>query len=164
MDLAKHVEELLSATLQKNDIHIVAVNVFRLNTGTNLQILIEKVDGTPVSLDECVFCNKTASVLLDVENLIKTKYNLEVSSPGEYRPLTKPRDYELFAGKCIKVELNAQISGLRKFKGVIKKVEKTNDDFLISFSNVVQENGNTDFSVRFSDIKKATLKRVFEIC
>lgn len=164
MDLAKHVEDLLSASFQKHGINIVAVNVFRLNTGTNLQVLIERVDGSAVNLDECVFCNKTASVLLDVENLIKTRYTLEVSSPGEYRPLTKPRDYEMFAGKCVKVELHTQIMGLRKFKGVIKNIEKIVDDFLITFSDVVYENGVADLSVKFGDIKKATLKRVFEIC
>jgi ribosome maturation factor RimP len=44
--------------------------------------------------------------ILDVEDFIKSRYNLEVSSPGLNRPLKKPSDYERFAGRLVKIKTN----------------------------------------------------------
>lgn len=164
MDLAKKIESLLLPSFERAGIDIVCVHILHLNTGINLQILIERANGDSVSIDDCIFCNRTASALLDVENLIEKGYNLEVSSPGEFRPLTKIRDFRRFLGKVVKVELLAPIDGLRKFRGTIEKVDDIDEnDANINF--VELEGKEQDFSicVKFSDIKKATFKKVFEI-
>lgn len=164
MDLAKQIEDLLTPSFENAGINIVCTYIFRLNTGMNVQVLIEKASGEPVTVDDCVFCNRTASALLDVENLIKTEYNLEVSSPGEYRPLVKIRDFDRFLGNLIKVELLDAVDTKKKFKGVIEKVEHIDDnDALIHFRDIENADEGTTMDVRFSNIRKATLKVVFEI-
>jgi ribosome maturation factor RimP len=68
--------------------------------------------------------SRELSELLDVEEVIHSHYNLEVSSPGLNRPLTKPADYERYAGRLIKIrtfEMVADDAGNRRktFLGVL---------------------------------------------
>ena len=164
MDLAKNIETILSQPFADAGIDIVCVYIFHLNTGMKVQVLIEKSNGDPVSIDDCVFCNRTASTLLDVENPINTEYTLEVSSPGEYRPLTKIRDFERFNGNLVKVELHSPVDGVKRFKGVIDSVEHVDNDASVSFKEIEGDaDRNKKISVMFSNIHKATFKKVFEI-
>lgn len=48
-----------------------------------LRVFVDKPGG--ITLDDCVKISKELSTRLDVEDLIKTRYTLEVSSPGEKR-------------------------------------------------------------------------------
>lgn len=162
MDLAKEIEKVLVEPFKDQGIEIVCVNILHLSTALNVQVLIERENGDSVSIDDCINCNRLASVLLDVENLIQTRYNLEVSSPGEFRPLTKPNDFKRFAGQNVKVELLTPVNGVRKFRGVIENVEDVNEnDVSIVFGQIEGVDGTIE--VKFSDIKKSTFKKVFEI-
>ena len=51
---------------------------------------------------------------------IAGKYALEVSSPGIDRPLTRPKDFERFAGFEVRMETREQVNGRRRFRGRIK--------------------------------------------
>ena len=58
-----------------------------------------------------------------MEDCIHVNYSLEVSSPGIDRPLTRPADFERFAGYEASVELTGPIEGQRRFKGRLLGVE-----------------------------------------
>jgi ribosome maturation factor RimP len=63
------------------------------------------------------------SALLDAEDPIAGPYTLEVSSPGIDRPLTRPRDFERFAGFEARIETHQVIGGRRRFKGRLLGLE-----------------------------------------
>ena len=48
--------------------------------------MIERIDEKNITIDECVNISRHLSQLLDIEDPIKKKYTLEVSSPGIDRP------------------------------------------------------------------------------
>jgi|UniRef100_A0A7C4YRG5 ribosome maturation factor RimP len=48
-----------------------------------LRVFVDKPGG--ITIDDCVKISKELSTRLDVEDLIETRYTLEVSSPGEKR-------------------------------------------------------------------------------
>jgi ribosome maturation factor RimP len=48
---------------------------------------------------------------------------LEVSSPGLDRPLTKPADFERFAGQQVKLKLRLPQDGARRISGVLQGLE-----------------------------------------
>ena len=78
------------------------------------------VDGPGgVTLGDCEQVSREVAALLDVEDPIKTPYQLEVSSPGLDRPLTKPVHFERFTGRKARVELETPINGQRRFVGLI---------------------------------------------
>ncbi len=82
-----------------------------------LQIMIDRADGADVTVEDCTLVSRTASALLDVADPIAGAYELEVSSPGLDRPLTRPKDFQSFSGNEARIELKAAIDGRRRFRG-----------------------------------------------
>jgi ribosome maturation factor RimP len=64
--------------------------------------------------------------LLAVENIDYDR--LEVSSPGQDRPLKKERDFLRFMGETVKLKLRVPLRGQRNFIGVLREL---NDGILI---------------------------------
>jgi ribosome maturation factor RimP len=76
----------------------------------------ETVEG--ISHRDCEAVSHQLSVLLDVEELVPGPgYVLEVSSPGLDRKLTKPAEFERFAGRRAKISTLAPIEGQTFFDG-----------------------------------------------
>jgi len=82
-----------------------------------VRIFIDHPDG--VSLDDCEKVSLTVSALLDVEDPLPGQYNLEVSSPGLDRKLTKVEHFQRFAGETVKVEMRFPIEGRKRFRGTL---------------------------------------------
>jgi ribosome maturation factor RimP len=89
-----------------------------------LRIFIDKTDG--ISLDDCEKVSLAVSALLDVEDPLPGQYNLEVSSPGADRTLTKLAHFERFAGETVKVQTRFPIEGRRRFRGTLVSADEQN--------------------------------------
>ncbi len=96
-----------------------------------LQIMAERPDGT-MEVDDCAAISSSLGVLLDVEDPISENYTLEVSSPGIDRPLTRLKDFEIWAGHIVKLETRELIDGQRRFKGSLQGVDE--DEVLIELN------------------------------
>lgn len=97
-----------------------------MNTGgrrPTLQVMAERLDRTGMTVDHCAEISRAVSAILDVEDPIASAYELEVSSPGIDRPLTKPADFERFAGFVARVETDRLIEGQKKFKGQLLGID-----------------------------------------
>ena len=88
-----------------------------------LQVMVERADGETVGVDDCAELSRMVSALLDVEDPIVGAYDLEVSSPGIDRPLTRRKDFERFAGFEAKLELSEARQGRRRFRGRLLGLE-----------------------------------------
>ncbi|VEI45704.1 ribosome maturation protein RimP [Actinobacillus equuli] len=62
-----------------------------------VRLYIDKEGG--VTIDDCSDVSRQVSAILDVEDPIADKYNLEVSSPGLDRPLFTLAHYQRLSGK-----------------------------------------------------------------
>jgi ribosome maturation factor RimP len=118
MDPTRRVEKMIEPVLADMGFDLVRVQMFGTKRPT-LQIMAERADGTPMTVDHCAEISNTVSALLEVEDPISGAYTLEVSSPGIDRPLVRPRDYERFAGYDAKIETRTLIEGRRRFQGRI---------------------------------------------
>ena len=127
---------------------------------TVVAIDIERLDDAPVTIDDCVEANRLVSAILDVEDFIKNAYTLEVSSPGENRPLTKIGDFERFCGKDVKIELCNPINGKRKVFGKLVRVEQNSDDSVVYLREECDTEA-VELGISYKNIKKASVKRVF---
>jgi ribosome maturation factor RimP len=96
---------------------LVRVKVSGLN-GMTVQIMAERPDGT-MTVEDCEMLSRNASPALDVADPINREYHLEVSSPGIDRPLTRTKDFELWAGHEAKVEMEQAVEGRKRFRGVL---------------------------------------------
>jgi ribosome maturation factor RimP len=88
-----------------------------------LQIMAERTDEQPMTVEDCARLSHTISALLDVADPIGPSYMLEVSSPGLDRPLLKRQDFERFAGFEARLEVREPIAGRKRFRGRLKGVE-----------------------------------------
>jgi ribosome maturation factor RimP len=88
--------------------------------GGILRLFLDKLDGG-VTLADCEYVAKLASAYLDVMDFGKSRYVLEVSSPGLDRQLYKARDYPRFVGHLVRVTLEDPAT--RKKKTVVGRLE-----------------------------------------
>jgi ribosome maturation factor RimP len=113
-----HVVEPISTDLGYD---LVRVRVSGLN-GMTVQIMAERPDGTML-MEDCELLSRNVSPALDVADLINREYHLEVSSPGIDRPLTRAKDFDLWAGHEAKLEMERAVNGRKRFRGVLLGVK-----------------------------------------
>ena len=84
-----------------------------------LQVMAERTDEAPMTVDDCADISRSISPLLDVADPNVGAWDLEVSSPGIDRPLVKPEDYDRFAGFEARIELASPLDGRKRFRGTV---------------------------------------------
>jgi ribosome maturation factor RimP len=82
-----------------------------------LQVMAERLDDAPMTVEDCAQISHSVSVLLDVADPIAGAYMLEISSPGIDRPLVRSEDYDRFCGFEAKIELDRPLEGRKRFRG-----------------------------------------------
>jgi ribosome maturation factor RimP len=109
-----------------------------------IQVMAERPEGG-MSVEDCARLSRVLSDALDAADPVKGEYVLEVSSPGIDRPLTRPRDFERFAGEEIRVETSNPVAGRRRFKGRLLGLEDDevtiacdDGEFRLSLANVAK--------------------------
>lgn len=118
------------------------------STRKTLQLMAERKDLAPMTVEDCEAISRALSLQLDVEDPISGAYNLEVSSPGIDRPLSRIGDFERFKGHEAKVEATRSIDGRKRFRGELQGVK---DDHI-----VITVDGE-DLSIHQDDVAKAKL-------
>lgn len=133
------------------DTAVELVDLCYANDG-KVSVFVDKPGG--VNIGECAELSREIGVLIDIEEVINPRYTLEVSSPGPERPLTKPDDYDRFAGRRAKVRTKEPANGRRTFTGRIRGAEG-------GFLKLSDEDTGEVFSIPFDGIEKANLKREY---
>ena len=103
MEITQTISQLVSDSLQTMGYAIVRVKLMENERRSTLQIMLERIDGDNITVKNCEQASRQISAILDVEDPIKGEYNLEISSPGIDRPLTRRKDFELYAENEIKL-------------------------------------------------------------
>jgi ribosome maturation factor RimP len=87
------------------DVEVLLVEVV---SGHTLRLFIDHPDGVTLAL-----CERVSGHLNDY----RERYALEVSSPGQDRPLTKPAHYTRFLGRHARVRLRDATEGHKSVTG-----------------------------------------------
>lgn len=119
MSFIEKIETVLTQPLLHRGYSIVRVQM-NGQKRKQLQIMIDRIDGQAITVDDCSTASRPISVILDSENLIEDSYILEVSSPGIDRPLVKPADFKRFQGEKISLQSNILVNGRKKFIGLLE--------------------------------------------
>jgi ribosome maturation factor RimP len=94
--LQTEIESRLGTTEPEVEVLLVEVS------GTTLRLFIDHPQGVTLGL-----CERVSSRLSDYRD----RYALEVSSPGQDRPLTKPQHYARFLGRHARLRLREEEAG-----------------------------------------------------
>jgi ribosome maturation factor RimP len=104
---------------------VVRVRVMGGARRKRLQVMAERFDGS-MSVDDCAELSRATSAALDVEDPFVCEWDLEVSSPGVDRPLTKLAHFDRWTGHEAKIELDRLVENRKRFTGVLAGVDAQN--------------------------------------
>jgi len=153
------IEQLTRPVLDDLGFELVDLEYQREQRGWVLRFFLDKEGG--ITLDDCAVASREISTLLDVEDIIDTAYNLEVSSPGLERPLKRLADFERFVDQLIKIKTHTLIdpdqSGKprKTFTGYLLGVDQ--NDVLLKTDG----KRSVDIRIAYDLIEKANLKFEF---
>jgi ribosome maturation factor RimP len=114
VDMEK-IRSIAERVVSSEGLFLVDVELKGGRSNPLLRIYIDKAGG--VSHADCQLVSEQIGAILDVEDPFPTRYTLEVSSPGLDRELTRPREFEHFAGRRARLVLREPIGAQRVFEG-----------------------------------------------
>ncbi len=149
--LTEKIENYIEPIVTDLGHRIVRVTFIGASKTRALQVMIERLDDKPVSIEDCESVSRAVSVALDVMNPIKNKYNLEVSSAGIDRPLIKHEDFERFVGKYVVIKTFVPKEEKKIFKGLLDSVTERGIKLCLDVSS------NAVIEFEYNEIKYAHL-------
>jgi ribosome maturation factor RimP len=114
-----------------------------------VQVMADRRDGSLIAIEDCEKINDVVSATLDVADLIKTAWTLEISSAGIDRPLVRAKDWTRFAGHLARAEVNIPIAGRKRFSGIVLGADG-------AVARMRLDDG-TDVALPLDDIRRAKL-------
>lgn len=134
------LNSLITKTLLESRILVIAkpiiqdmgFEVIRIRLIDGKSKLIQIMIDSPkmnITVDDCANISNELSAAIDVEDPYEDAFNLEVSSPGIDRPLTRLCDFDQWSGYEAKLETTTAIEGQKRFKGILSGTD--GDEVLI---------------------------------
>ncbi len=124
-DLETRIAQCVSPLLEHEGYELVRIKAGSDSGHALMALFIDRASrDRAINMDDLEFLNGLLSDALDVADtekpFFKTSYNLEVSSPGIERPLSKQSHFEAAIGKVVKIKTDS-LDGLpRSVTGTLK--------------------------------------------
>ncbi len=115
---------IVGPTLEGMGYELVRVVVLGRDRPT-VQVMADRADGSQITVADCEAISHALGAVLDVEDPIPGTWSLEISSAGIDRPLTRPKDWNRFAGHLARAETVAPVEGRRRFSGIALGADET---------------------------------------
>ena len=128
---ASHLEPVFEPVIESAGFKLVRLRVMGGQHKT-LQIMAERADGS-MDVEGCSQLSHALLDFIEAENPIEGDYEIEVSSPGIDRPLTRISDFTRWKGHEAKVELTAPLDGRKRFRGRLEGLD--GNDVIITAQN-----------------------------
>ena len=119
--LEQNLQEMLQGAVEDLGCELWGIECQRAGRFMTVRLFIDKEGG--VTVDDCADVSRQVSAILDVEDPIADKYNLEVSSPGLDRSLFTLLQFERYIGQDIAVHLRIPVMERRKWQGKLERIE-----------------------------------------
>ncbi len=119
-DVISRLEAIAEQIAMPHHIEIVEVELKGSGRSHLLRVYIDKPEG--ITHADCELVSRGMSDILDLEDPLPGRYELEVSSPGVERKLGKWKDWERFSGRKVKVTLR-EPAEVKHFDGLIVRAE-----------------------------------------
>ena len=136
---AAHLEPVFEPIIEQAGFKLVRLRMMG-GASKTLQIMAERPDGS-MDVEGCTTLSHALLDFIETEDPIEGDYEIEVSSPGIDRPLTRLSDFTRWKGHEAKVELTAPLptpTGERKrFRGRLEGLDG-NDVVITSQGSRIQ--------------------------
>lgn len=146
----RRLADIVGPVIEGLGFELVRIRLMGGRTRT-LQIMADRPEGG-IEVDDCATISTAVSAVLDVEDPVEDNYILEVSSPGIDRPLTRLKDFDVWADYEARLETTELIDGRRRFKGELRGTE--GDEVLIE---IEEPTGKVTIGLKFEWLSDAKL-------
>src|SRR5438132_12349923 len=119
--LPESVEKQIEKIVTSEGLELVHIDYHRQGRSFLLRVDIDKEGG--VTLGDCELVSQQVSAFLDVEDVVPSEFELQVSSPGLDRKFYKESDYRKFIGRLVRVKTSKPIRGLHVIVGRLKEFD-----------------------------------------
>ena len=140
------LEKVVASEVEALGFECVKLEVVGSPRSPIVRIFIDRDSG--VSIKHCAMVSRSIGLVLDRLDPFPGRYLLEVSSPGNNRPLTKEEHFVRFAGSEARVQCDSPESGKKTYTGLIHSCI---NGLLVLHT----EEGEID--IRLSEVVKANL-------
>ena len=128
MDDIARLMEVIEPEASALGFELVRVKLSGSGEERTLQVMAEDPTTGQLVVEQCMALSRRISDRIDSveeagEELVRGAYNLEVSSPGIDRPLTRAEDYAAWAGHDVNVSLAEPVGDHRKLRGELLGIE-----------------------------------------
>jgi ribosome maturation factor RimP len=123
-DLKDRIWRLAEPIAASEGMELIHVECLKMHSRWVFRLFLDKEGG--ISLDDCTLISNQLGDILDVHDLSRGPYTLEVSSPGLDRPISRDQDFIKFKGAKIKIKTLVKIDGAKNFQGILKDYVEEN--------------------------------------
>ena len=145
----KALEALIEPELAGMGFECVKLEVVGSGRNPIVRLYIDGVDG--VTIKDCGMVSRAVSMLLEEADPFPGRYMLEVSSPGNDRPLVTAEHFTRFKGETARVQFMAGAGEKKTYTGTI--LSCINDVLILAVDEGEQ-------SIQLSNILKAHLSGI----
>ncbi len=117
------VRAVADKAIRDREFEFVHIEIAGSKRSPVIRIFVDKPGG--ITIEDCSDVSRDIEAALDAEDIVPTRYVLEVSSPGLERGLYKLEDFVRFTGSEVKIKTTSPIDGQSIFTGTIAGVEGT---------------------------------------
>ena len=152
----------MEPTLEAMGFEVVRIALTGNEGRRTLQVMADRRDGSLISVEDCAEISTALSAIFDVEDPVAGNYDLEISSAGIDRPLTRPKDFTTYTGFVAKIDTKMLVNGRKRFRGRLDGLTANGDvtmriddaDVVIAMNNI-----STAKLVLTDELIAATAKR-----
>jgi ribosome maturation factor RimP len=154
---ASHLEPVFEPVIEKAGFKLVRLRIMG-GAAKTLQVMAERPDGS-MDVEGCASLSHALLDFIEAEDPIEGEYEIEVSSPGIDRPLTRLTDFARWAGHEAKIELHAPVQSVGESQSDQSKGRKRFRATLLGLdgTDVMIRADNTDIRFPFRSIANAKL-------
>jgi ribosome maturation factor RimP len=149
-DLRDRIWRLAEPVALAEGMELIFVECLKMHSRWVFRLFLDKEGG--VTLDDCTTVSNQVGDILDVHDLSRGPYTLEVSSPGLDRPLFRDVDFERFIGTNVRLKTHSKIDGMKNFQGKLIEFTEENGDKVVRLDVAAKV-----YSIPKKDIAKANL-------
>ena len=146
---ASHLEPVFEPVIEKAGFKLVRLRIMG-GASKTLQVMAERPDGS-MDVQGCAALSHALLDFIEAEDPIEGEYEIEVSSPGIDRPLTRPMDFARWSGHEAKIELSTPVDGRKRFRATLLGLD--GQDVRIRDTSI----GNDEIKFPFRSVANAKL-------
>ena len=129
-DVKEKIWQLAQPVAASEGMELIHVECLKMHARWVVRLFLDKDGG--VTIDDCTSISNQLGDLLDIQDMIKGTYTLEVSSPGFDRPISRDQDFIKYRGCKVNIKTGTKIEGSKNFRGTLSGyIEEAGQKFIL---------------------------------